>query len=50
MEQVDKEQTPKKKTYESPELICYGDIRTITQTKNSGSGTPDGGVTPMDKT
>jgi hypothetical protein len=50
MEQVDKEQTPQKKTYTSPELISYGDIRTITQTKNAGSGNPDGGVNPMDKT
>ena len=48
MESVDKEEP--KKTYQSPELVVYGDIGKITQAMSSGSMAADGAMTGLDKT
>jgi hypothetical protein len=47
MESVDKELT--KRPYQSPELVTYGDIRLITQTKDN-VGNADGATMGTDKT
>jgi hypothetical protein len=39
----------KNKTYHSPQVFVYGNIREITQTVNE-MGAMDGGGNPMDKT
>ncbi len=40
---------PAKKTYDSPRLVVYGDIRTITQTRDN-AGNDDTGSGRTDKT
>ena len=49
MELVDKEQEPKK-PYVSPELVVYGDIRTITHANDDLGRNDGGGGGAMDKT
>ena len=51
MESVDKqEEQEAKKSYQSPELVVYGDIGKITQAMSSGAMAADGGGGGLDKT
>ena len=44
-----REEQADKKNYRSPQLLVYGDIRIITQTKDN-MGVNDGGMGATDKT
>jgi hypothetical protein len=44
------ENGPVKKSYESPRLVVYGDIREITKAAGSAGSEGDGGVHPNNKT